>query len=195
LDLGNVVVYFSHERMCAQIGALCGRTAAEMRGHLLDSGLEWDFERGRIAEAEFQRRLEAAVGQPFDVAELRRAASDIFELNAAMVPVLDDLRRCGLRLVLISNTNVAHIEWVRAQFDVLDRFDECVFSYQVGAIKPEPAMFEAALRAVCCAPGECFYTDDIAEYVALGREYGLQAEVFIGVPELKRQLAERGVAL
>ena len=95
--------------------------------------------------------------------------------------------------MLLSNTSVAHFEFVRERYGVLDRFDEFVLSFEVGAMKPEPAIYEAALRAIRCAPGECFYTDDILDYVTAGRRFGLQAEVFTDVPSLRRHLEERGL--
>ena len=45
---------------------------------------------------------------------------------------------------------------------LLERFDALVLSYEVGAVKPEPAIFEAALKAIECRPAECFFADDIA---------------------------------
>ena len=97
--------------------------------------------------------------------------------------------------MLLSNTSAFHFEFIQRRWDVLQRFDEFVVSYRVGAIKPEPAIFEAALRAIRCAPQECFYTDDIPAYVEMARSYGLQAEVFTGADELVRQLAARRVQL
>lgn len=194
-DLGNVLLFFSHERMCAQLGALCGRTAGEMRALLMDSGLSDAYEQGRLTEAEFHRSLEKRLGTELDLAGLQRAGGDIFELNPPMVPLLDALRARGHRLVLLSNTNETHINWIRRRFDVLDRFDDLVLSYRVGAMKPHPAIYEAALAAVGCAPGECFYTDDMPEYVARGREFGLEAEVFMGVEALRTQLVARGLEM
>jgi putative hydrolase of the HAD superfamily len=194
-DLGNVLLYFSHERMCAQLGALCGRSDREMRTLLMDSGLHDDYERGRLSEAVFQQRLESLLEQDLDLTDLQRAGGDIFESNPPMLPVLDALRARGHRLVLLSNTNETHINWVRGHFDVLRRFDECVLSFRVGAIKPESAMYEAALRAIQCRPEECFYTDDIPAYVVRGREFGLQAEMFTGVDELRGQLNARGIEI
>ena len=89
------------------------------------------------------------------------ASSDIFTLNEPIVPLLDELRRLGVRLVLLSNTHPWHVDFVRRRFDVLDRFDELVLSYAVGAVKPEPAVFEATVKALRCSPSEAFYTDDI----------------------------------
>ena len=192
-DLGNVLLYFSHERMCAQLGALCGRSPGEMRTLLMESGLHDDYERGRLTEAVFRERLESLLGLELDLAELQRAGGDIFESNPPMLPILDALRARGHRLVLLSNTNETHINWVRGHFDVLQRFDDCVLSFRVGAIKTEPAIYEAALRTIQCEPGECFYTDDIPAYVDRGREFGLEGEVFTGAEDLRTQLNSRGI--
>jgi HAD superfamily hydrolase (TIGR01549 family) len=193
IDLGNVLVYFSHERMCAQIAEVCQASLADLEEILLEQHLQRRFERGEISEDGFRQGLEAEFGRPLDPEALKRAGADIFTLNEPMVPLLDRWKRDGYRLVLLSNTCVTHYEWVREQFDLLDRFDDCVLSYQVGAVKPEAAIFRAALAAIDCPPHECFYTDDIADYVARGRSFGLRAEVFRDVPTLTIRLEELGV--
>jgi putative hydrolase of the HAD superfamily len=193
-DLGNVLVHFSHERMCRQIGALVGRSGADVRTHFFDAGLLRELECGRISEDVVQQALEQRLNVTFDAAALRRATADIFTLNAPLRPLLDELKHAGYRLVLLSNTSVTHYDWVRAQFDVMQPFDACVLSFEVGAVKPEDAIFERALQVIGCEPSECFYTDDIAAYVARGREFGLDAEVFTDAASLCRQLRERGVS-
>lgn len=194
-DMGNVLVHFSHERMCTQIGRLCHRTGPEVRAALIDSGLQWDFERGRISEGEFHRKLERVFDCRFELSELVEAGSDIFELNAPILPVLEELRGRGARLVLLSNTSVSHFEFVSRRFEVLNYFHDFVLSFEVGAMKPQPEIFHAALRKIECRPEECFYTDDIPDYVAAGRSHGLQAEVFTDVPALVAQLRQRRVGV
>lgn len=194
-DMGNVLVHFSHERMCAQIGRLCDRTGPQIRSLLIESGLQWDFERGRLSEAEFHRRMEQVVAGRMELAELVHAGSDIFELNEPIVPVLRQLKSRGCRLVLLSNTSVSHFQFVFRRFGVLDLFDDFVLSFEVGALKPQPEIFEAAVRKIACQPAECFYTDDIPEYVAVGRTYGFQAEVFTDVPALVEHLQRRNIAV
>ena len=194
-DMGNVLVHFCHDRMCRQIGELCGRSGPEMRRWLIDSGVQWEFERGRVSPDEIHQRLETATGIRIDMDRLATAASDIFSLNTSLLPVLDELKSRGHRLVLLSNTNVWHFEFVRRQFDVLRYFDDFVLSFEVGAMKPEPAIFQRALDVIDCDPAECFYTDDISDYVETARRVGLDAEVFTGVGELASQLAVRGMIL
>ncbi|MBX3280826.1 MAG: HAD-IA family hydrolase, partial [Acidobacteria bacterium] len=128
-------------------------------------------------------------------AALSTACSDIFRLNEPIVPVIEALKRQGLRLVVLSNTSRWHIDWIRRHWPVLDLFDQLVLSYEVGAIKPETPMYEAALKAIHCRPEECFYTDDIPAYVDRGREFGLQAEVFTEVDRLIEHLHNRGLRM
>lgn len=194
-DMGNVVVFFSHRVMCEQMGALCGREWQDVWKVLFDAGLEYEFERGEITEREFHSRFESAVDRRLDFEALHRAASDIFALNPPMPGILDGLKSRGLRLVLLSNTSVSHFAWIRERYDVLQRFDDFVLSCEVGAIKPDRAMYAAALRKIACEPGRCFYTDDVADNVEAARPFGLQAEQFLDVPTLQRQLAERGVTV
>jgi putative hydrolase of the HAD superfamily len=169
--MGNVLVHFSHDRMCAQIGALCGKSGPEIRAILLDSGLQWEFERGLVSDVEFCRGLGAAANFAFELEALKHAGSNIFHLNEPMIPILE------------------------REYDVLKRFDDFVLSFQVGALKPDARIFEAALERIKCAPDECFYTDDIAAYVEAARGFGLQAEVFTGHESLLEQLRRRDVVL
>lgn len=192
-DLGNVIVHFSHTLMCEQIGRVLNRTGPEARTFLIDSGLMWDFERGKLTETDLLAAVERQFGFRVEPVALSTACSDIFHLNEPILPVIESLKRQGLRLVLLSNTSRWHIQWIRQQWDVLDHFDQAVLSYKVGAIKPEPMMYEAALKAIHCRPEECFYTDDIPAYVEAARGFGLQAEVFTEVESLVRHLGERGV--
>ena len=194
-DMGNVLVHFSHDRMCTQMGALCGRTGADLKQSLIESGWQWDFERGLVTPAEFHNWFEKTFDVQVDIKDLAYAASDIFTLNDPMVSVLDELKSRGHRLVLLSNTSVFHFEFVRQQFRVLDRFDDFVLSFEVNVMKPHPNIYEAALKKIHCDPPNCFYTDDIAQYVEGGRSHGLDAEVFTTVSELKTQLIKRGIDL
>ncbi len=195
LDLGNVLVHFSHERMCRQIAALVEAHPAAIQTAIFERGLLPPLERGEIDPAEFQRRLEAELHVRFPAEGLEQAAADIFEVNTAMRPLLDQLRHRGHRLVLLSNTSITHYDWIRSRFDVLAPFHALVLSFQAGAIKPERAIYERALQEIHCDPGECFYTDDIPAYVEAGRRAGLQGEVFVDAASFRQHLRDRGVTL
>ena len=194
-DLGNVLVHFSHDLMCEQIGELCDRSSAEIHRLLLDSELQWDFERGKVSPEQLHAELQRQVGRELDFPRLREAATDIFTLNEPMVGILAQLKSAGHRLVVLSNTSPLHFEYIQNRFSVLEPFDDFVLSYRVGALKPEAEIYQAALNAIQCAPEECLYTDDIPQYVETARTFGLQAEVFTDADSFTRVLAARGVVL
>ena len=192
-DMGNVIVSFSHERMFEQIGEVCGRPSDEVKEFLASTALANRFETGKVDAKGFHREMEEWAKQPVDSAELIRAGADIFWLDTPMPDVIKQIREQGIRLVLLSNTSSTHIDMVREKWSVLDDFDDLVLSYEVGAMKPDRAIYEAALAKIQCDPSECFYTDDIAPYVEAGRAVGLQAEIFRDVRTLQGHLAERGI--
>jgi HAD superfamily hydrolase (TIGR01509 family) len=82
---------------------------------------------------------------------------------------------------------------IRHAFPHIKRFDYCVLSHEVGALKPAPAMYQAALRHAECRPEECFFTDDIEEYVDGAKRMGIDAVQFTGYEALLGELRSRGV--
>ncbi|MFN0197703.1 MAG: HAD family hydrolase [Planctomycetaceae bacterium] len=192
-DMGNVLIFFSHERMCEQLGRLIDKSGTEIHSWLMDSGRQWDYERGLITPIEFHKMFVEWAGRPVDPQVLHRASSDIFEPNFDMQPVLAELKSAGYRLVLMSNTNETHFHWVREQYRVLEGFDDFVLSYEVGAMKPDRRIFDAAMRKIDCDPSECFYTDDIPKYIEAGKNFGFDAEVFTDVKSLRQHFAVRNV--
>lgn len=192
-DMGNVLVHFSHQRMCRNIAALVGRSEDIVKQHLLDSGLQWSIERGEITEADFHAALETRFEIRIDSDQLMHAAADIFWLNESIVPLIDELKSGGMRLVLLSNTSITHLKFIRTNFDILNDFDAFTTSYEAGALKPDQAIYLNALSKANCAPEECFYTDDIPAYVAAARTHGIHAEVYSETHHTREALRLLGV--
>jgi putative hydrolase of the HAD superfamily len=187
-DMGNVLVTFSHERMLANVATVTGWTIEQARRFLFAEGRQWQMERGELSEAELHAQLAAATGRAIPPGELHLALADIFEVNDSIVPLLHELRVAGQRLILLSNTSRTHMEFIEHRFDVLSLIDERITSFTVGAMKPDPRIFETALRLAGCPAEECFYTDDIAEYVEAFGRFGVHSHVFHSVDGLRREL-------
>jgi HAD superfamily hydrolase (TIGR01549 family) len=105
------------------------------------------------------------------------------------------LRSAGYRLGILSNTCPAHWEFVAGRYELLRAyFEPCVLSYEVGVMKPDPAIYQAAAGRAG-VPGErIFYCDDHLENVEGARRCGWDAEPFTGHVRLADQLRQRGVA-
>jgi putative hydrolase of the HAD superfamily len=106
--------------------------------------------------------------------------------------VLEDLG-ARYRLVLLSNTNAIHFDMIRKTYPILRHFDELVLSYEVKAMKPHPDIYRAAIAKAGCRPEECFYTDDIAEYVEGARRMGIDAVQFENAEQIQKEMRARGI--
>jgi putative hydrolase of the HAD superfamily len=83
-----------------------------------------------------------------------------FQIFEDVLPVLEDLRRRGLKLGLVSNTGRNLDEFVRHHgLDV----DAAVSSGTHGKTKPHPTIFQAALERLGVQPGEAVMVGDSIE--------------------------------
>jgi glucose-1-phosphatase len=192
-DMGNVLVHFSHEKMCRNLSEVCGLSYEQVRKWLLEDGQQWRLERGEISERQFCDELEACCGRTLSLTEVCHAAADIFWLNESIVPVLQQLKDKGLRLVLLSNTSQTHLQFIEQNFDVLKLMDDRVTSFEVGALKPDEEIFRSALQKAGCAADECFYTDDIAAYIQQASRFGIHARLYTTTEKLLQELQELNV--
>lgn len=193
-DLGKVLLQFDVDLMCRQIGDVPGIAATLVYQVLLERPLQKDYECGRITTREFYEAFCRETGTRPDFDALLRAASDIFEFNASMIPVVAHLHRAGYRMGILSNTCETHWEHCLRRFSILgDLFEVYALSYKIGAAKPEPAIFEAAAELAGAAPREIFFTDDIVGHVAGARAAGFDAVQYSSTQQLVADLKARGV--
>lgn len=193
-DLGMVLLNFSVERMCRQMAAVADIGTAQVSQIIFDGDLQQHYERGKISSREFYEAFCRAAGTCPDYDRLAFAASDIFELNGSMVPVVAQLRQARYRLGVLSNTCENHWQYCFRRFRLLgEAFSVLALSYELGAMKPNAAIFLAAARLAGVKPDEIFFCDDIAGHVAGARAAGIDAVQYTSTPELVGELRRRGI--
>jgi putative hydrolase of the HAD superfamily len=194
-DLGNVLLYFSHARMCRQMAEVAGVEEEQVRHVLFDSGLEIAYERGELSTEAFYEQFCQAIGRRPDFARLALAANDIFEVNVGMKAVIGSLLAAGCRLGLLSNTSELHFNfYADGRYALIpDAFEQLALSFKLGAVKPEAAMYEAAAQLAGVPPAEIFFTDDVLANVDGAREAGFDAVQYTSTPQLVAELRARGI--
>ena len=192
-DLGDVLVKLDDDRVYRSASARCGKTPEEVRRILAESGVSHPYECGAIDSVEFHRRCESLLGLSLDLQGFSDLWSDMFTRDELVSPGL--LQALGRRydLAIVSNTNILHYQHIRREYPFLDVFPRATLSYEVGAMKPAPGIYRAALEAAGCRPEECFFTDDRVENIEGARRLGIQASLFRGQPALEQALREVGV--
>lgn len=201
-DLGNVLLSFSHERMCEQMAAVAHVDVAAVQRVLLGDphatgpdSLQWRLERGEINVNEAFEEFCQTLGVRPERAALYQAGSDIFAPIPGSVALVQRLAAAGNRLGVLSNTNPLDWEFVTTRYAFLQRdFETAVLSFEVRAMKPERAIFDEAIARAGVAADEIFFVDDRPEHVRGARDAGIDAVQFTTTEELEAELVRRNVA-
>ena len=192
-DLGNVIVPFDFTRGYQAISPFTPFPPDDLPLRIAESGVVPCYERGELSSLDFYQTLTSALQLNLPYQDFCDLWSTIF-LPEPLIP--DELLatlHSRYRLVLLSNTNEIHFEMIRRTYPILRHFDALVLSYEARAMKPDPRIYEEAIRQAGCPSEQCFYTDDVLEFVEAGLRCGLDAVPFTGAADLQRHLRERGL--
>jgi len=195
-DLGNVLVSFDHLRAARRISPFSDKTAEEICRLFFDSPLTGMFEEGRISAGDFFLRVKEMLNLRLDYDSFVAAWNDIFFLtedNKAVYRLARSLAR-KYQVALLSNINILHWRHLEDNFRIFDAFSKILTSFELGVKKPDPRIYQKALRALGVLPREVFYTDDRPELIAKATELGMRGFVFSGVADLKEALFQAGIA-
>lgn len=190
-DLGNVLLFFDTLKMYRQIAELCALELQEVTAliqHQIDP-----YEKGLINTKKIHEDFSRLTKNTLDFTQLCHAICDIFKPNEAVVSIARELKNKGVPLYILSNTCEAHFEFASKRFDFFELFDGYVLSYKVGARKPEKKIFEEALSLARVKKNECFYVDDIPEFVHAAKALDIDAESYTTPERLTAHLYQRNL--
>ena len=192
-DLGRVIVDFDMAACESALASRSGLDREDFLSVLWDSGSIRRYERGELSTEEFYQFLSRNGALKLGYEEFRQVWSDVFD----PIPVLPSALLSGLArrytMALISNTNEAHADHIRRNYDVFGCFTHHILSYEVGVLKPDPKIFEEAIGLTGHPPEEVLFIDDREENVVAGAALGLQVHRFSSYSELGRVFEELGV--
>jgi glucose-1-phosphatase len=192
-DLGKVLLDFDMAKMVRQMSDVSGAPVERISEAMFEGGLQRQIESGEISDDEFYEAFCRQTGTRPDLDRLRLAASDIFEINAAIVPLVTQFRAAGHRMGILSNTCRSHWEFCVGRYRILTAlFDLAALSFEIHAVKPEPAIFLAAAQRAGCEPNEIFFVDDTPGHIEGARAAGFDAVAFLSPPQLAAELRRRG---
>jgi len=100
------------------------------------------------------------------------------------------------RVPLYAITNFSAEFWApfrRQEAALFDRFRDILVSGEARLAKPDPAIFDLAIRRFGVDPGAALFIDDRADNVAAAEAAGFIGHLFEGAEGLRAQLAELGL--
>jgi HAD superfamily hydrolase (TIGR01509 family) len=197
-DIGNVLVRLRTESFLDHVIAASGGrwTRADILASIREPlGPHIDYEKGLLRGEDFYAHVSARFGLNLSYRQWLGLWNGYFEPNRPMEALLARLRGQA-RFFALSNTNAEHLAHIKMNFRLLDGFEGILASHEVGARKPEAAIFAAALKGAGVAPEEALYLDDMLPFVEAARGFGWQAfHYHFNDDELRRTLLGMGFEL
>lgn len=192
-DLGNVIVSFDHNKIAARLGNACDHESEVIFGKAITSPLVRQYNLGKITSAEFFEAVSRELSLQMDFRDFSEAWNCTFApeplVSERFIKTLSD----KYKLLLLSDTNELHFDYIRERFSALDHFDDFVLSHKAGAVKPSAEIFQAVVKIAGCAPEECLFIDDLEINVEGARKFGINALQFISQTQLERELKIRSL--
>ena len=151
-----------------------------------------DWQEGRMSPRDWQLHICRRLGVNLTFEQF----SEIWNRVLDPTPLLDGafLERLSKRycLAVLSNTDPIHVAELEKRFDFFRFFKHRSYSCVVGASKPSPLIFRAALQACKTTADNSIYIDDIPAYVEAARQLGMTGIVFQSPDQLIADLEPFG---
>jgi putative hydrolase of the HAD superfamily len=102
--------------------------------------------------------------------------------------IAEQLKQQGYRIVILSNDSKQSSDYRRQKYNLDSLFDESLFSYQYGIIKPDPRFFQIALGKLNITPDQSVFIDDRNENIAKSERLGIHSILFQNSRQLMSDL-------
>ncbi len=184
-DLGGVIVDHDNDKCYRRLGDLLidRPTRAELAAFITSQGVGT----GAVTADELFERLRGRFGSTASQAQFLDAWTCHFTLKEDVRDLMLSIR--GERpLVICSNTNAAHWDYLERVYRLGELAFRAILSHEVGCEKPEAGIYLAAAAAHGAGPRDCLFVDDVEINVAGARALGFDAHLFVGADALRAAL-------
>jgi putative hydrolase of the HAD superfamily len=186
LDIGGVCISLHFERALKSLGYSCfDQIPIEF---LAATNM---LEKGKIETSDWLNIFQEATNNSFPDKELRKAWGMIIgEAIEGMPELAKELVDAGYKLVFFSDTSEIHMQEVYRNLSFANLVTGAVFSYEVGAKKPDDAMYKA-FEDKYGKP--VFYADDRDINIEGGNRNGWDSHLFTSADVLRKALMDNGL--
>ena len=122
-----------------------------------------------------------------DYSQLEKLWAESYQVNHKIVDVLRRYRNVGVKTGLIANSDKYRKQHMEEK-GYSDFLDHCIFSSDVGSLKPAKEIYEKAIEQAKIPPKDIMYVDDRESHAKKATELGMQGEIFSTLEDLKLKL-------
>lgn len=187
----NVLLFFELKKMYQQIAEYCQIEVSLVENLLEKTGWGDSYEKGEIDSWTLFHKLPPEIQGSKGFSRWMEAISNVFKPNDLINPLIKELKKNQVQLLIVSNICEAHFSYAYTHFPILHLFDDYILSYELKTRKPDSKIYEEALQKA--GPNKtCFYVDAVQEYIEKARLLGIDSEIYQDPDTFHFQLKDRG---
>ncbi len=194
-DIGRVLVRVDVARAKAGLAKGLALSPEELWSAIEKDPRWGDWQEGRMSARDWYLNLSSRLGIPLDFEQFKGVWNSTLDPEPILPIQFFETLSKHYRIGLLSNTDPIHVAKLESTYDFFRFFPEAVRTYScsVGASKPSPVIYQAALKACKSRAQETVYIDDILAYVEAARRLGMSAIQFQSPEQLRADLKALGV--
>jgi glucose-1-phosphatase len=154
-----------------------------------------DWQEGRYAARDWHLNLCKRFGMQMSFGDFVKAWNSVLDPQPIHPDALFEKLAKKYRLGLLSNTDPIHVAFLENTFSFYNYFPKPVRTYScsVGACKPDPLVFQHALKACKVSAEQAVYIDDIPEFAEAARSLGMIGIQFRSPEQLRGEFESLGL--
>ena len=196
-DYGQVISFPQDPRVLDILAERAGVRREEFEPVLWARRTEYD--RGNIDAREYYTQVLSCLG-------IKKSIKDIDEMieidveswkkvNPGTVALMEDVKKAGLKLGILSNMPHHFLIWARENIPVFSLPHIGLYSCEVNLVKPEKAIYEKLLSMLDISGGELVFFDDITENINAAVSVGIKAFQWKDPETARQKLLSLGLEL
>jgi len=194
-DIGRVLIRVDIHRAMAGLASDLKLTPQEVWSAIENDPRSLDWQEGRISPQDWHLHLSKRLGGSLTFEQFKQVWNSALAPEPIQPePFLEKLSK-NYRLALLSNTDPIHMSDAEARFPFFRFFPIRIYSFRVGASKPNPLIYREALRTCKVRAEEAIYIDDVPAYADAAQRLGMTGLVFQSPGQLQSNLRDLGVKL
>lgn len=192
-DIGRVLIRVDISRATSGLASGLSLTPEEVWS-AIEKDPRWpDWQEGRISPRDWHLHVTKRLGASLTFEQFTEVWNRSLDPNPIQSESFLEKLSKKYRLALLSNTDSIHMTEEEARFPFFRFFPVRIYSFRVGASKPDPVIYREALRACRVRAEEAVYIDDIAAYAEAAQRLGMTGLVFRSPQQLQSDLRALGV--
>jgi len=154
-----------------------------------------EYRRGKLTRDEYWTIVQKALGVDEATAKKMEISwHSSYEPNVGMDDLVAALRK-KYRVIAFTGSIKERADYLNKRYDLFNKFDDIIFTFNVGFTKKEKGFYDFFFKAIRCKPSECIAIDDKQHVLDKLKPLGVKTILFKNANQVAATLNKFGVKI